>query len=149
MKTFSPSTRMPRHPFIFLFLLSACTMRMPHTPSQIEMEMNHYDSLLKKMDADSIAHLYAPDGQLGTVARGRDSIRRFLSGFNNVRVLEIGSSNKTIDIKGDTAFHTGTYFQTALLNGKDTAHLKGSFTAEWIWLKNEGWKIRKMTTKPE
>ncbi|MBS1664128.1 MAG: hypothetical protein JST68_23995 [Bacteroidetes bacterium] len=148
---------------ILLVAVCACHQLPPHTPTEIESAMNHYDSLLKKMDADSIAWLYAPDGQLGTIARGRDSIRRFLASFKDVRVLEVGSTNKDITIKIDTAFHTGTYFQDVILLHKDTAHhspdtahhlpdtlhLKGSFTAEWIWSETEGWKIRKMTTKPE
>jgi len=38
----------------------------------------HY---LQKTDADSIAYMFTPDGELGNVAKGRDSIRHFLSSF--------------------------------------------------------------------
>ncbi|MER3465366.1 MAG: hypothetical protein C4329_14080 [Chitinophagaceae bacterium] len=36
---------------------------------------------LQKTDADSIAYMFTPDGELGNVAKGRDSIRHFLSSF--------------------------------------------------------------------
>ncbi|HEY6899664.1 MAG TPA: hypothetical protein VI233_03440 [Puia sp.] len=146
---------------ILLLTACACHQRPPHTPSEISDAMLHYDTLLRKMDADSIAWLYAPDGQLGTIARGRDSIRRFLSSFKDVHVLRVGSTTRDITIKIDTAFHTGTYFQDVIVPSnntanpndtphlKDTAHLKGTFQAEWVWYETGGWKIRKMTTKPE
>jgi hypothetical protein len=44
----------------------------------MEQAMQKYDRYILKMDVDSIALLYTPDGELGKMARGRDSIRRFL-----------------------------------------------------------------------
>jgi hypothetical protein len=100
------------------------------------------------MDADSIALLYAPDGDLGTTAHGRDSIRKFLSSFKNVSVLYVASTSDTLRIGEDSAFQAGHYKQIALVDNKDTFNLKGTFVARWIWIKEEGWRIKRMETHP-
>jgi ketosteroid isomerase-like protein len=120
-----------------------------HSAAEVEAAMGHYDSLIKKTDADSIAWMFTADGWLGEIAHGRDSIRSFLRTFKNVRVLEVGSATKNITLTGDTARQAGSYTQTALVNGKDTAHVRGKFEAEWVWSEKEGWKIRRMATRPE
>jgi len=113
---------------------------------EIKQALATYDRLIKKMDADSIALMYTTDGDLGIIAHGRDSIKRFLSTFTNVRVLSASSSSENIEIKEDTAMQSGRYDQVALVNNSDTVHPTGSYEAKWIWIKNEGWKIKRMTT---
>ena len=110
--------------------------------------MNYYDHLIKKTDADSIALLYTADGNLGDIVIGRDSIRRFLSSFKNVQVLSQKSTTQSIEIVKDTAIQKGTYVQTDVMPGKDTIVVKGEFTAHWLWLPADGWRIKKMETKP-
>jgi ketosteroid isomerase-like protein len=134
---------------LVLALASACRQPATHSPAAIEAAMSHYDSLIRKTDADSIAWIYTADGWLGNIAHGRDSIRRFLQTFKNVRVLQVASTTKNITITVDTAIQTGGYTQTALVNDKDTVHVKGSYEAQWAWSEKEGWKIRRMTTHPE
>ena len=58
-------------------------------------------------DADSISLLYTQDGNLGDIAIGRDSIRKFLSSFKNIRVLSQVSTTKSISITHDTAYRKG------------------------------------------
>lgn len=120
-----------------------------HSRSEIESALKTYDRLIKNMDADSIALLYTTDGDLGTVAHGRDSIRKFLSSFKNVRVLSVASTSNTIEINRDTALQAGRYRQVALINNRDTAKLKGGFNARWIWIRGEGWRIKRMETQPD
>ena len=131
-----------------LCLLFSCNKR-EYSKADIESGMQRYDHLIQRLDADSIALLYAPDGDLGTIAHGRDSIRRFLASFKNVRVLSNTSVSDSIEIKGDTAFQNGTYHQVAIIDAKDTADLKGTFHARWIWVNKEGWRIKKMETAPQ
>jgi len=140
-------------PFLFMLLaftagiiLTACVSYV-HRQQEVQDAMQHYDHLIQQMDADSIALLYTEDGDLGGIAHGRDSIRRFLSSFNNVKVLEVTSSTDSLAMTGDTAFQSGHYKQSGVINGKDTFHVSGSYHAQWVWIKKEeGWRIKKMTT---
>jgi hypothetical protein len=131
-----------------IFLFSCNAARNDKTISGVEAAMKQYDHLIQKMDADSIALLYAPDGRLGNMAVGRDSIKKFLSSFKNVEVLSQASTTKFISLINDTAIQKGTYQQTDVLSKEDTVIVKGEYTARWEWLKDEGWHIKSMETKP-
>jgi hypothetical protein len=85
---------------------------------------------------------------LGDIAIGRDSIRKFLSSFKNVRVISQASVTDSINIIQDTAIQKGFYAQTDVIAGKDTVRVKGQYTTRWQWIKNEGWKIKHMATTP-
>ena len=130
---------------IFVSLPSCNTSR--HSRSGVESSMKYYDHLLQKLDADSIALLYTPDGNLGDIAKGRDSIRKFLSSFKNVRVLSQRSITASIEITHDTAIQKGNYAQTDIVSEKDTVKVKGEYTARWEWLRKQGWHIKRMTTR--
>jgi hypothetical protein len=116
--------------------------------SGVESAMKRYDNLILKTDADSISMLFAPDGNLGNIAFGRDSIKKFLLSIKNIRVLSQSSVVSTIDLAGNYAFQKGTYNQTALISEKDTVKVKGEFTAKWQWISHNGWFINQMITKP-
>ena len=113
----------------------------------VETAMKKYDCLILKTNPDSIAMLYAPDGELGNMAAGRDSIRNFLSRFNNYKVLMQESKTSFITINRDTAFQTGTYRQKVIVPSGDTVSVRGIFNVKWIWTKN-AWKIKRMDTQP-
>jgi len=131
---------------IIILLVFSC--KASHHRSGIINAMRTYDRLITKMDADSIASLYATDGELGKVAKGRDSIKKFLLTFKKFQVLLNESKTDSIVMAGDSAVQTGSYRQEVILPSKDTAHLKGLFHANWIWKKSEGWHIKKMETTP-
>lgn len=116
--------------------------------SDVEHAMQKYDLLILGMNADSISLIYAPDGELGKMAKGRDSIRAFLNGFKKFRVLSQSSETNTIQINGDSAIQTGTYRQTVIIPSNDTVTVKGRFTALWIWMNRNGWLIQRMETQP-
>ena len=92
--------------------------------------------------------LYTPDGNLGDIAIGRDSIKKFLTTFKNVKVLSQTSTTNSINIIHDTAIQKGSYRQIDLIVEKDTVKVKGEYTTQWQWIKNEGWHIKHMATKP-
>ena len=131
---------------IIILLIFSC--KSSHHRTEIIDAMHTYDRLITKMDADSIAFLYASDGELGKVAKGRDSIRKFLLTFKKFQVLLNESKTDSIFMAGDSAVQTGSYRQEVILPSKDTAHLKGLFRTNWIWKKREGWHIKKMETTP-
>jgi hypothetical protein len=123
--------------------------KAPDRKKEIESALKTYDRLILKMDADSIAMLYTVDGDLGDIAHGRDSIRRFLATFTNVRVLSVSSISQKIVFNKDTAIQSGRFNQIAVINNKDTVKPKGTFETNWVWLRGEGWKIKKNTNTPD
>jgi hypothetical protein len=100
------------------------------------------------LDADSIALLYAPDGDLGNIAHGRDSIRSFLLTFKNLKVLSQTSNTEFLKVSGDTSLQKGKYHQTVVVAAKDTVNVRGEYTATWVWISKSGWHIKRMETKP-
>ena len=130
---------------LLITILSAC--HHSHNKNEIESAMKHYDNLILQLDADSIALLYTPDGNLGDRALGRDSIRKFLQSFKNIKVLSQASHTDSITIIADTAIQKGTYTQSDIIAGKDSVNVKGEYIARWQWQEGEGWRIKKMTTK--
>jgi len=132
---------------VTLTVFDCCNMH--NKKHEIELALKTYDRLVLKMDADSIAMMYTVDGELGDIARGRDSIKKFLSKFVNVKALAASSSSDRIEITNDTALQSGKYEQIDLVNNKDTVNPKGTYVAKWIWNKEEGWRIRSMATKPQ
>lgn len=132
---------------IILPLINGCQRN--HNQQEIVSAMQEYDRLLVSMHTDSIAQLYSPDGELGEIAKGRDSISRFLKKFAEYRVISNHSVTTQIEMNGDNATQKGHYTQVTVLPTKDTARLSGQFTTNWIWLSTEGWRIKKMETMPD
>ena len=132
-------------PVLPCLLIVTCTMKRNHDQQEIEQAMRHYDSLLKKMDADSISRLFTPDGELSPKYRGRDSIRQFLSSFGEVKPLTIATTSDSVKLDADTAVQDGHYAQSAAVRGKDTIYVEGTYHAQWVWLQGEGWRIKLMS----
>lgn len=138
--------------FILVFVFCIPVVLTGHaqykTRAGVEQAMKNYDHLIMSMNADSIAAIYTPDGELGKIARGRDSIRNFLNTFKNFRVLSQSSETNSISLDQDSALQKGIYRQTVVIPSKDTVTVQGNFTALWIWSVNNGWLIRRMETQP-
>lgn len=134
--------------FYYSCILCAVSCNDHRDKKSVEQAMNQYDRLIKKMDADSIALLYTPDGDLGGIAKGRDAIKKFLSTFKEVRVLSQASTTKSIEIHDNTSIQKGTYRQVVLTQGNDTIKVYGEFVATWLWIPHDGWHISRMITKP-
>jgi hypothetical protein len=114
----------------------------------VDQAMKKYDDMILKMDVDSIAMMYAPDGDLGNIARGRDSIKNFLNRFKSFKVLYQSSVSDSFFIHDDTAILKGTYRQKTIVLPHDTVSVNGRYDSKWIWLAAGGWHIKAMQTKP-
>ncbi len=126
---------------------SACQPKERSTES-VEQAMQNYNRYILDMDVDSIALLYAPDGELGKMAKGRDSIRRFLDNFKRYKVLSQVSNTNLIKISRDTALQSGSYTQKVIVPVNDTVTVRGLFSTKWIWMDPTGWHIQRMETQP-
>lgn len=132
---------------VAICVLQSCSPRT-HDKAEIEAAMREYDRLLMKMDADSIALLYDIDGDLGTAAHGRDSIRKFLHSFKNIQMLSQASTSDVVEMASDSATQKGSYSQVDVIGG-DTISLRGTYVARWKWNDKEGWRIKRMETTPQ
>lgn len=142
-----PSCRFIGIPVLIIIFFTACRLR-GHSTDTVEQAMQKYNRYILHMDVDSIALLYAPDGELGKMAKGRDSIRRFLENFKKYKVLSQVSKTNLININRDTALQSGLYTQKVIVPANDTVTVKGLFLAKWIWMDSTGWHIQRMETQP-
>ncbi len=142
-----------------LLLFSAClsvlhaqsTMKSWKTRSaenKINETLKRYDDFILHTNPDSIASLYAPDGNLGDIAIGRDSIRKFLLKFQGIKVLAVHTQSTSLKIEGKEAHQTGEYNQRAILPKGDTVQVKGKIDILWTERKPGSWYIQKMKTTP-
>jgi len=134
--------------FAFSIMASCVAWIGPHQSREIESAMNQYSRYILSMNTDSIASMFTPDGDLGDIAHGRDSIQHFLMRFKDFKVLSQSSTTNKISIVGDSAIQKGMYWQTTIVPPRDTVHVKGTFVAQWTWLETTGWKIKRMDTHP-
>jgi hypothetical protein len=137
------------YPIGLIITLFASCHPKERSAESVEQAMQKYNRYILKMDVDSIALLYAPDGELGKMARGRDSIRRFLENFKQYKVLSQVSKTNLITIIRDTALQSGLYTQKVIVPAKDTVTVGGLFSTKWIWMDSTGWHIQRMETQPE
>jgi hypothetical protein len=140
-----PSTLMCSLFLCFAFYITGCGTNHG-TKEELISRMKYYDRLILKTDGDSIALLYAPDGELGNAAKSRNQIRNFLFNFRHYKVLEQSSSLDSVSIDGDTAFVKGIYHQKVIVPQNDTVSVKGTYASKWEWIHGEGWLIRRMDT---
>lgn len=130
-------------------MVGSCASSEKHRSREtVERAMKYYDHLILTTDADSIALLYTPDGELGNEAVGRDSIRKFLYKFKDFKVLYQTSFADSILMRDDTAILKGIYHQKTIVPPNDTVSVKGTFIEKWIWFKGKGWLIKRMETNP-
>lgn len=119
----------------------------------VEAGLQLYGALIRAMDADGVAALFAEDGELGTNGqpphRGRDDIRAYLKSFGNVKVLSDEMTTASIDVAGDSAMARGSYQQTAKVGDDAPVHVHGGFEAVWVRQSDGRWLIKRMTAFPE
>jgi hypothetical protein len=134
---------------LFLILSDFVSCRTHYqTRESVVQAMKKYDSLILKMDVDSIAMLYTPDGNLGNIAQGRDSIRNFLNRFRSFKVLYQESAADTFSFHDGTAMLKGVYHQKTIIPPNDTVSVTGRYDSKWIWIAGSGWHIKSMETTP-
>ena len=133
----------------FILTVSLFSCQSKHSKDEIVQAMRKYDRFIREMQVDSIANLYSPNGNLGGVAIGRDSIKALLHKFENIKVIFQESTTDSIRIMADSAVHSGSYRQTDILLRADTVTVTGRFIVNWKWFEKDGWHIQSMTTIPD
>ncbi|MBS1510399.1 MAG: hypothetical protein JST86_06155 [Bacteroidetes bacterium] len=147
--SFQTTQNIQKTAMLFLFGLFASCSSGRHSQQAVIKAMHHYDQSLILQDEAKIAACFTPDGDLGTVAHGRDSIQQFLTRFRNIKVIAQQSVVEKVTLYKDSVLMTGTYKQSDIILPKDSITVSGSFTATWFWIKGKGWHIKKMFTTPD
>ncbi len=145
--------------FFASIALSACASPVtptasptPDLASEARAMMSQYSLAVQKMDYQTIASFYLPDGAAydnGQLqAQGPDAIRTFLKSFNGVvRVDQYQTKVTSAQVNGDTVTLTGTFQQqyTLLANNQSGAS-SGTFTVEWVRQPDGKWLIKRIET---
>jgi Domain of unknown function (DUF4440) len=132
--------------FFIVLIVASC---QPDRSAEIDQAMMSYDLAVLHQDAQAISEIYLPDGKLGgegwSFIAGKDSIRKFLGSFKNVKILANHSTSSSINIMNDSAIQRGEYRQVAVVQG-DTLEFTGQFKATWKSAGLRGWLLRTMYT---
>jgi ketosteroid isomerase-like protein len=139
----------------WLALVAGCarpTADPAATTARLDAELARYSGFVRTMSGDSIAAMYAPDGEmLGAgmhAIQSPDSIRRFLATFTHVSVDSETMVRDAITVGDTESVVWGHYAQTATVAGQPPVHVSGRFVTQWVRRPGGPWKIRRMLTQP-
>ena len=121
--------------------------------AEVEAATRRYATFLRTGPADSLAALYAADGELlspGMAAiRGPVAILAFMAPFATLATVE--SADMTADaltVSGNSAMEWGTYRQTVTPRGQARGEYRGRFVAEWRRESDGRWRIAHLLVQP-
>src|ERR1043166_5321298 len=90
---------------VFFSLVIICSCKNSND-KKVENAMRHYDDLILRADAQGIAEMYMPDGEMvlpgRAPIRGRDSIEQFFSAFKDMKAERQKRTTDSIRRFGDT-----------------------------------------------
>ncbi len=116
--------------------------------NEILKSLKQYDNFILQNNADSIAAMFLPNGNLGNMAIGRDSIFKFLLKFKNIKVLATRTVSRQLISEGEAIHQLGQYTQTAVLPHGDTIRVKGKIDLWWSKNNHGIWALQKVLTAP-
>lgn len=145
-----------------LGIVLGCCSRQPAPPDQkataearqaVLSAMAHYIDLIHAVSSDSVAAVYAEDGQLfepGMVPlNGREAIRAFLAPFDGKAIVDtVTGTTDTLEIYGQTAYLWGHYHQVARLPDQPTSTFDGRYVARWRLEPGGQWKLSRLLMQP-
>jgi uncharacterized protein (TIGR02246 family) len=145
-----------------LIALSACATAVaplaaltptPDLASEARAMMDQYDQAILKMDSQTIASFFLPDGAAydngNLQAQGPDAMLKFMKSFDGVvRVDKYQTTITSVQANGATVILTGTFQQQyTMLANNQTGTSSGNFTVEWVRQADGKWLIRKIETQ--
>lgn len=133
-----------RLPWVMLLGLAAC--RVTSTPD-LNATLARYNNFVRHEMGDSIAAMYAPDGELVTPIRsyrGPDSIRAFLATFTNVTLDSSVMWTDSVHATDSGLVQWGQFYQHAILADRPAVAATGHFVALWREQPDGRWLLRRM-----
>ena len=151
--------------FLFLSLvigamaaLTACSTasKVTATPTpdyspDVRADMEKYNQCFSQMNADCIASLFAPQGQIfdtGIIQAGSPAaIRSYMNQtFSAAHVDSLASTIDTITINGGVGVVLGTYDEKTTDAKGQSSEAKLQYVAEWICQSNGQWLLNRLST---
>lgn len=127
--------------------LAGC--RVTPTPD-LNVSLAQYNSFVRRQLGDSIAALYAPEGELITPngpIRGPAAIRDFLATFKNVRVDSMAMWADSVATTDSGVVQWGHWYQRATVPGRPVFNGTGRFVALWQEQHDGRWLLRRMNAR--
>jgi len=115
--------------------------------------MEHYTALIRVVASDSIAAMYADDGELLEAGmaplRGPKEIRAFLAQFDGKVVVDSASTvSDDVEVFGDTAYQSGSFSQVAKVQDQPPGKFSGRYVARWRRTPEGPWKLTRLLMQP-
>jgi hypothetical protein len=141
-----------------IIVLTACSTAgkavatpTPDESANVRADMEKYNQCLSQMNADCIASLFAPQGQIfdtGLIVAGSPAaVRSYMN--QNFSAAHIDSLNATIDtitINGGVGVVLGTYDEKTTDTIGQSSEAKLQYVAEWIQQANGQWLLNRFST---
>jgi ketosteroid isomerase-like protein len=128
-----------------LALLTACA----HATGGLDRELSRYNTFVTHQLGDSIAAMFAPDGELvmpGATLRGPAQIARALALFTNVRVDSSVMRADSVIRSDSGTVQWGRFYQRASVGGGEPIEASGKFVALWVRDASGHWKVKRLST---
>jgi uncharacterized protein (TIGR02246 family) len=151
--------------FLFLFFifgimaaLTSCSTASkvvvaptPDESSNVRADMEKYNQCLSQMNADCIASLFAPQGQIfdtGIIRAGSPAaIRSYMNQtFSAAHIDSLNATMDTITINGSVGVVLGTYDEKTTDTTGQSNEAKLQYVAEWIHQSNGQWLLNRLST---
>jgi len=157
---FFTKTKFPFVVFIasMMIALTACnsTHKVTATPTpdrspDVRADMGKYNQCFSQMNADCIASLFAPNGEVYDTgllqASGPDAIRSYMNQtFSAAHLDSLNATIDSIDINGGVGVVLGIYDEkTTNITGQSSEE-KLQYVAEWIDQSNGQWLLNRVST---
>ena len=115
----------------------------------LDHELSRYNTFVTHQAGDSIAAMFAPDGELvmpGATLRGPAQIARALALFTNVRVDSSAMHADSVIRTDSGMVQWGRFYQRATVTGQEPVEASGKFVALWVRDAAGHWKVRRLAT---
>ena len=143
--------------FSIVAVVTACgTNKVVVTPTPDELtniraDMEKYNQCLSQMNADCIASLFAPQGQIfdtGIIRAGSPAaVRSYMNQtFSAAHVDLLDATIDTITINGGVGVVLGTYDEKTTDTTGQSSEAKLQYVAEWIHQSNGQWLLNRLST---
>jgi ketosteroid isomerase-like protein len=122
----------------------------PSPAREIDLKLARYNRYLHGMQGDSIALLYAPDGEMLATGRaplrGPAAIAAFLSSFTNITVDSSAMATDSLVMTDSGAVQYARFYQRATPAGRPSVEAYGHILALWQRQSDGHWLIRRLQT---
>ncbi|MGA7194509.1 MAG: DUF4440 domain-containing protein [Anaerolineales bacterium] len=123
----------------------------PDESANVRADMGKYNQCLSQMNADCIASLFAPQGQIfdtGLIVAGSPAaIRSYMNqNFSAAHIDSLNATINTITINGGVGVVLGTYDEKTTDTTGQSSEAKLQYVAEWILQSNGQWLLNRFST---